>query len=113
VFALVGEIVLISADNDPRMASAPLSAGFGHALVLLLMVTSIATMEFLRRTGPEDTAVWHRLVAPSLAFIGLVMTLWLAMKHISLLVTGEDWVVATMFVVIFGPSFSASCGRAS
>jgi len=41
-------------------------------------------------------------VAPSLAFIGLVMTLWLATTHISLLVTGGDWVVATMFVVIFG-----------
>ena len=36
-----------------------------------------------------------------MAFIHPVITLWMAMTPISLLVTGGDWVVATVFVVIF------------
>jgi len=57
VFALVGEIVLISANIDPLKAYAPLSGGFGDALVLLLLVATIAIMESMRRTRPEDTTV--------------------------------------------------------
>lgn len=102
VIAFAGQIVLFTTNSDPMFAYAPLSGGFAYALMLLLLVTAVAIIVFLHRARPTDTTTWHRVIAPAFAIVGLLVTLWLATTNISLLVTGGDWVVATMFVVIFG-----------
>jgi amino acid transporter len=99
---LAAEIYFILKKVDPLWVYAPLSGGFGYALMLLLFLTAVAIIAFMYRYKPADTTLWHRLIAPALALVGLGTTLWLATMNISLLVTGGDWVVVTMFVVIFG-----------
>lgn len=102
VVVLVAAIVMIANKVDPLLVYAPLSGAFGYAFVLLLFLTTVAIIAFMYRDKPRDTTIWHRVVAPALAFAGLGATLWLATLHIPLLVTGGAWVVATMFVLVFG-----------
>jgi amino acid transporter len=102
VVAFAGLVVLVAAAADPALLYAQLIGAFGYALLMLLVLCSLAVMIFLSRVRPAGTTVWHRLIAPLLATTGLVVTIWLATTNIGLLVTAGNAVVISMFVALYG-----------
>lgn len=54
------------------------------AIVLVEALVCLAVIAYFRRTR-EDTRVWHTLIAPALAFIGLVLGLYLLISRFGLL----------------------------
>jgi amino acid transporter len=99
---LLAIVVMIINNADPLLVYAPFSGAFGYAFVLLLMLTTVAVLVFMRTAAPMDTTVWHRIIAPAAALVGLGSTLWFATQHIDLLVTGGPWAITLMFVSIVG-----------
>lgn len=99
---LVAMLLLIVNNADPLLVYAPFSGAFGYAFVSLLILTTLAVMMFMHRDRPPGTTVWHRVVAPVLALVGLGSTLWLATQHIDMLVTGGPWAITLMFVSLLG-----------
>lgn len=99
---LLAIVVMIVNQADPLLVYAPFSGAFGYTFVLLLILTTVAVIVFMRNAKPADTTAWHRVVAPLCALVGLGGTLWFATQHIELLVTGGPWAIATMFIVIIG-----------
>ncbi len=99
---LVAMMLLIVNNADPLLVYAPFSGAFGYAFVSLLILTTLAVIVFMRRDKPRGTTVWHRVVAPVLALLGLGGTLFLATQHIEMLVTGGPWAITLMFVSLVG-----------
>jgi amino acid transporter len=54
------------------------------AIVFVEILVSVAVIAYFRRTG-EDRRVWHTLVAPALAAIGLLIGLYLLVSRFGLL----------------------------
>lgn len=99
---LVAMLLLIVNNADPLLVYAPFSGAFGYAFVSLLILTTLAVIVFMHRDKPYGTTVWHRVVAPVFALVGLGSTLWLATQHIEMLVTGGPWAITLMFVSLVG-----------
>jgi amino acid transporter len=59
------------------------------AIVLVEALVSVAVVAYFRRTK-EDTRVWHTLIAPILAFCGLMMGEYLLMSRFGLLAGTAD-----------------------
>jgi amino acid transporter len=95
----VGFIASVLASANPSILYGQLWGIFGIALQVLFILTTIAVLVFMWRTRPDDTTVWHRLIAPTLALCGLAVTLWLALKNISLLIPGNGAVTFTYIVL--------------
>ncbi|RVU29027.1 APC family permease [Streptomyces antnestii] len=100
--ALASVLIMIAMNANPLTVYAPLTGGNGYGLILVLFVTTIAILAFMFRTKPEDTNAWHRLVAPSLALVGLGVGLWLASKNIEVLVPNGGGAVAAMLTLVYG-----------
>jgi amino acid transporter len=54
------------------------------AIVLVEILVSVAVIAYFRRTG-EDRRVWHTMVAPALAAVGLLIGLYLLISRFGLL----------------------------
>jgi amino acid transporter len=54
------------------------------AIVFVEILVSIAVIAYFRRTG-EDRRLWHTLVAPALAAVGLLIGLYLLISRFGLL----------------------------
>lgn len=98
---LIGFLVSVLLKADPSVLYAQLWGIFGYALQILFVLTTLAVLVFMRRTRPSDTTVWHRVIAPVLALVGLAVTLWLATDNIELLIPGSGAVTIT-YVVLAG-----------
>jgi amino acid transporter len=77
----------------------------GLGVMLLITITSISVIGFFLR-NPEGESLWHRLVAPSIASVLLLIISYLALTNLSTLFgvdpnTGPAWVVPTAYLVIF------------
>jgi amino acid transporter len=98
---VIGFLVSVLLKADPSVLYAQLWGIFGYALQILFVLTTLAVLVFMWRTRPSDTTVWHRVIAPVLALVGLAVTLWLATKNIELLIPGSGAVTIT-YVVLAG-----------
>lgn len=98
---LAGFVTVVLSDPDPAVLYAQLTGGFGYALIMLLLLTSVAILAFMHRNRLEGTTVWHRVVAPAVATALLVVTLYLATTNIDLLITAGDTVVNSMLAVLY------------
>jgi amino acid transporter len=67
----------------------------GYALIMLLLLTSIAVIPYFLRRRPADVKLnpWKMIVAPTLATIGLAAALYLATDNVTLL-TGQSAAVS-------------------
>jgi amino acid transporter len=54
------------------------------AIVFVEILVSVAVIAYFRRTG-EDRRVWHTIVAPALAAVGLLIGLYLLVSRFGLL----------------------------
>ncbi|QSR24884.1 amino acid permease [Nocardioides aromaticivorans] len=95
-----GYVLSVIARPDPSILYAQLWGVFGLALQILFLLTTVAIMVFMWRARPEDATLWHRLVAPGLALVGLGTTMVLAVSNIELLIPGEVAVTITVVVLV-------------
>ncbi|MEV6657309.1 APC family permease [Nocardia fluminea] len=102
VLAVVGFLTFVLLGAEPKLLYAQLSGAFGYGLITLMLMTSASVMVFMARNRPGDTSIWHRQIAPGLAFIGLAIVLWLATTNISVLITAGTGVVAGMLALLYG-----------
>jgi amino acid transporter len=100
--ALIGMAPLVIYGADPSMLYARLVGIFGYALIILLLVTAVAVPVYLRRTRPEGVGVWHRIIAPALAFAGLAIAAVLATQNFGLLIAGSQPLADAMLALVFG-----------
>jgi amino acid transporter len=95
IIIVAGFLVSVMFKANPSVLYAQLWGIFGYALQILFVLTTLAVMVFMWRTRPSDTTIWHRVIAPVLALVGLGVTLWLATKNIELLIPGSGAVTIT------------------
>lgn len=101
---LIGFLPFVIAGADPTMLYAQLTGGFGYALIMLILITTVAVLAHFNLSAERRAAVplWHRLIAPILATVGFAFTLFMATKNIDILITQGTWLVAVMMTVLYG-----------
>ncbi len=94
-------VAFVITDKDPVLNLFYWFSGLAVvAIVLVEALVCIAVIAFFRREG-SDKSIWHTLIAPALAFIGLVIGEYLLMSRFGLL-GGEETLQAG-----FDPTTSA------
>ena len=69
-------------------------------MVLLMLTTSVAVLVyFLRHREQAGRRVWQTKIAPALACIGLVASLWLVLSNFTL-VTGGSAALSTVLAAV-------------
>lgn len=97
VVTIIGVISCVTFQGDPNFLYAQLIGGFGYAFLVLLLIATAAISVFLMRHHPGDTTLWHRLIAPVLAFAGLGIVVYFATTNLEILFAGTA--VARVFVI--------------
>jgi amino acid transporter len=101
VITTVAFAVLLVLGWDPLVQIYTWLAGASTlGLIALMAVTSLAVLVYFRRTD-SDRRVWHTLVAPLLALIGLLVATWLVIDNFALL-TGGDTAAVVLGATVAG-----------
>ncbi|MEN2738367.1 APC family permease [Microbacterium sp. X-17] len=74
----------------------------GYALLVMLILVTIAAIAYLARTRPPGANLWKRLFAPLLALVGLGVSLVLATLNIDQMITAGPVVVTICLVAVYG-----------
>ena len=85
IAAVIGLIPFIILNADPNFLFIQLLSSFSYAFMLMLTITSVAVAVFLNRRKPEGTTIWHRVIAPAAALIGIGLTLAIATTNLEAL----------------------------
>lgn len=91
VTALVLLVLFVVASLDPLVGVFGSMAGVSTVgMVILMLTTSIAVLVFFARR-PELTAghTWRTRIAPALAVVGLIISLWLVVSNFTLVTGGS------------------------
>lgn len=100
---VVGTFALAGA--DPVLQLFTWMSGLATVAILLLMLlTSVAIIAFFRRTG-VDRRRWHTVIAPTLGTAGLLVVTALVIDNFTTLVGGST-IVATTLLAIVAATFS-------
>jgi amino acid transporter len=102
VLALLGMIPFILVKADPSLLYARLVGVFGYVMIILMLLTAMAALVYLNKHRPEGATVWHRVIAPILAILGLGISTWLATTNFKLMVAGSGTLSTALFVLIYG-----------
>lgn len=110
VFAL-GVLVFIS--SDPLKVYAWLAGAGTFPILVLMFLTSAAVLAFFRRSRAEadEFSIWHTLIAPSLALLGLGAVLYFSLRNFTV-VTGGTPGTAAMLQAIIWVTFVAGMAAA-
>lgn len=68
-------IILLAVIGAGEFLYIQLLSSFAYGFILLLTVTTIALLVFLNKRKPAGTTVWHRIIAPGLALVGVGIVL--------------------------------------
>jgi hypothetical protein len=74
----------------------------GYALILLLLMTSVAVVRYFRAPSTENVSVWKHTVAPILAALGLVAALVLATQNVAALIGGDEALATGLMALFYG-----------
>ncbi|MCM6774328.1 APC family permease [Nocardia sp. CDC159] len=92
------------AGADPVLHLFTWLAGLATVAILILMVlTSVAVVVFFRRTG-LDRRWWHSRIAPVLGMVGLLVVTAMVVRNFDVLV-GGSWTVADILLAVVGLVF--------
>ncbi|WP_433662198.1 APC family permease [Nocardia sp. CA-128927] len=95
---VVGTFALAGA--DPVLQLFTWMSGLATVAILLLMLlTSVAIIVFFRRTG-LDRRRWHTVIAPALGTVGLLVVTALVIDNFTTLVGGSAIVATTMLAIV-------------
>ncbi|MEV8547222.1 APC family permease [Streptomyces sp. NPDC051572] len=100
VLALAGMVPFFFITSNPSLLYARLMGVFGYVLIVLMLLTALASLVYLTKHRPEHTTVWHRLIAPLLAIAGLGISAWLATTNFKLLISGSGDLSAALLALI-------------
>lgn len=99
---LVGMIALVAFGADPIRTYAALAGIGGYALILLLLLTSIAVLVYLRfRDDGHGVTAFQSTIAPALAIVGLTTVAVLATTNIQLLIGGSDNLTRASLALVY------------
>ncbi len=106
--ALVFVVGLVIAAVSPTTLYATLVGIGGYALILLLLLTSVAVIPYLLTKRPKDVPlnVFKMVVAPIIAVVGLVIAAYLGTTNITLL-TGQSTAISYTVVGLAAGVFVA------
>jgi hypothetical protein len=68
----------------------------------MLLITTVAVAVFLTRLKAPETNLWHRLIAPVLAFFGVGTVLVLATMNLDVLFTAPRSTTYVIVAVMYG-----------
>ncbi len=100
VISAISIVVITLLNGDPGTLYATLVGIGGYALILLLLLTSIAILVYFRRKPGLEARVLKTIVAPALAAIGLVIAFVLATQNVDVMIGGSVE-LATALVILF------------
>ncbi|WP_396910595.1 APC family permease [Mycolicibacterium sp.] len=92
------------AGNDPTLYAKTTGMG-GYAILVLILVTSLAVVVWLNRWARRDLSTFRRLVLPTVAAAGLAFVVGLATVNLDLLVGGTTaaaWGFLSGLVILAG-----------
>nr|QGW61351.1 hypothetical protein ICEMyc226_00319 [Mycolicibacterium sp.] len=92
-----GVLLAVALRVDENFFFAQLLGAFGYAFMIMLLITTAAVAVFLTRLKAPETNLWHRLIAPGLAFIGVGAVLVLATMNLDVLFTAPK---STTYVIV-------------
>ena len=100
-----GVVVFIVSGADINLLYAQLAGIFAYGFLLLVTITAFAILVFLNRAEahPEETSLWHRVIAPVIALAGLLVIMVLATDNIDVLLGTSKavalWTCAGVYAV--------------
>jgi amino acid transporter len=100
--ALVGMAPLAIFKANPATLYAILIGIYGYTFIILLLVTTVAVVVYLKRHKPAGVNNWQSLIAPILAFVGLGVSAYLATLNFDLLISGSKTLAVTILLAIYG-----------
>jgi amino acid transporter len=95
-------LTFVLAGADPVLMYGQLAGASGFAIVLLLVITSLAVLVYFRRCGPVQASRWRTVIAPTLSTIGLAAVLYLAFVNFPLMIGGSMTQAVLMQAVNWG-----------
>jgi amino acid transporter len=96
-------IVIALSTGDLAAVYSQLAGTGGFAVLLLMMLTSVAVLAFFRRRRDiVDASVWSTVVAPGLSAIGLGVVLYLAVTNFTVMTGGQIQVAVGFQVAVWG-----------
>ena len=95
-------LTFVLARADPVLMYGQLAGASGFAIVLLLVITSLAVLVYFRRCGPVQASRWRTVVAPTVSTIGLAAVLYLAFVNFPLMIGGSMTQAVLMQAVNWG-----------
>jgi len=95
-------LAFVLAGADPVLMYGQLAGASGFAIVLLLVITSLAVLVYFRRCGPVQASRWRTVIAPTVSTIGLAAVLYLAFVNFPLMIGGSMTQAVLMQAVNWG-----------
>lgn len=102
VIALLFLMALVLANVDGLTIYAVLIGIGGYALILLLLMTSVAVVRYFRTPSAEPVSVWKHTAAPILSALGLVVALVLATQNVAALIGGDEALATGLMALFYG-----------
>lgn len=99
IVSLISLAVCIVLSGDPGTLYATLVGIGGYALIMLLLLTSIAVVVFFRRSNGHGVNVMRSIVAPVLAAIGLLVAFVIATQNVEAMIGGGPALAAALVVL--------------
>jgi amino acid transporter len=97
-----GILLALALRVDETFFFAQLLGAFGYAFMIMLLITTVAVAVFLTRLKAPETNLWHRLIAPVLAFFGVGTVLVLATMNLDVLFTAPRSTTYVIVAVMYG-----------
>lgn len=93
---------LVLANVDGLTIYAVLIGIGGYALILLMLMTSIAVVGYFRASSEERTSLWKHVIAPIAAAVGLIVALILATLNVAALIGGDQTLASALMALFYG-----------
>lgn len=83
-------LTFITLGTDPVKLYERVAGVGGFAVLILILLTSVAVVVFFKRSSHiEDSTAWHTVIAPVTSAIALAIVLYLAIENFPLLIDGS------------------------
>ncbi len=102
LLSVVFLLILVAMQLDGTAIYAVLVGIGGYALILLLLLTSVAVIVYFWRRPELQLSTWRRLVAPTLATVGLLIALYLASSNVAVMIGGDQTLANVLMGTFYG-----------
>lgn len=90
VVTAIGLVALVVSKADANIAYAALAGVGGYSLILLLLLTSISVLAYLRVKRAAEVTVFESTIAPIVAIVGLAVVAILGTTNIHIIIGGPQ-----------------------